>query len=324
MNEANCSWTLSNKCYESTCWTLGLNCSAENIQDQFASMGPSAGILGPDLGGADGGGGKPVGVEAVLGRGLWSTQKVVRSGPGRAHWFNFGSGPGPGLGIDPINDENMSKKWPKNEKMAKKGKFWVRAWSGPLQKHRVWSRPGLITDPWFWVVKTVHRMRGCFRKRRGVTQSSFTWRNSRRIPPGASGGHWTGGEEVTAYVEGWSGTLHVAQLTDQRPNKTYHHTVKPSNNTRKRTNTFSHPPLTSEKLPTQCQTYQQPQKTSQHAVKPTNNPRKHTKTVSYLPTTPEILLTLWKLTNSISTNVLGRGSTPVRWVLVFFSALCKL
>ena len=175
-----------------------------------------------------------------------------------------------------------------------------------------------------WEVKTIHRMRGRCRKRKGVTQSSFTWRNSRRIPPGASGGHWTGGEEVTAYVEGWSGTLHVAQLTDQRPNKTYHHTVKPSNNTRKRTNTFSHPPLTSEKLPTQCQTYQQPQKTSQHAVKPTNNPRKHTKTVSYLPTTPEILLTLWKLTNSISTNVLGRGSTPVRWVLVFFSALCKL
>ena len=48
-----------------------------------------------------------------------------------------------------------------------------------------------------WVVKTVNRMRGHYRKMKGVTQSSFTWRNSRRIPPGAaSGGHCTGGEEV--------------------------------------------------------------------------------------------------------------------------------
>ena len=61
-----------------------------------------------------------------------------------------------------------------------------------------------------WVVKTVHRMRGRCRKRKGGTQSSFTWRNSRRIPPGAaSGGHCTGGEEVTASGEGWGGTARI-------------------------------------------------------------------------------------------------------------------
>ena len=78
----------------------------------------------------------------------------------------------------------------------------LESWSSPLEEQsEEVERVQVLRLS--WVVKTVHRMRCRYRKRNRVTQSSFTWRNSRRIPPGAaSGGHRTGGEDVTASGEG--------------------------------------------------------------------------------------------------------------------------
>ena len=110
----------------------------------------------------------------------------------------------------------------------------LESWSSPLEEQSE-KEERLQVLGLSWEVKTCPRMMSHCRKRK-MTQSSRSWRNSRRIPPGAaSGGHCTGGgsevgaqlrrgvgphppegegnRRVTASGEGWGGTARIRAIT---------------------------------------------------------------------------------------------------------------
>ena len=73
---------------------------------------------------------------------------------GRLQWSRekkYWTGPGPGLGFDPRNDEKRQKKSATKKKIMKNGKFRDRAGTGPLQKTRDRAGTGWTTDA-CWLV----------------------------------------------------------------------------------------------------------------------------------------------------------------------------
>ena len=98
----------------------------------------------------------------------------------------------------------------------------LESWSSPLEKQSE-EEERLQVLGLSWEVKTCPRMMSHCRKRK-MTQSSRSWRNSRRIPPGAaSGGHCTGGEERLLLLVGAGAELATSGPVEVKFGQTLHY-----------------------------------------------------------------------------------------------------